>query len=81
MPALEICRQLANYITTFGCFVHLEPKTNIVRLQFEILNHPVFIVSENRTLRYLFRFNWLNFVDFQFGGFVPFLRSRSFTLA
>ena len=80
VAVLQICRQLARYVTAVGCFIYLEPVADIVRLHSEILDHPIFIGSESRTGRQVFRFNGLGLVDFKFGGFMPFGRACSFGL-
>ncbi len=80
VPVLQICRQLAQYVTAVRCFIHLESIAGIARLYFEILNHPIFIVSESRTRWNVFRLNGLGVVDFEFGGFMSFRRAGSFGL-
>ena len=47
MSALQIWRQLAHYIITTWCFIHLEPIADIEGFHLEILNHPIFIVFED----------------------------------
>ena len=59
------CRQLAHYIISVWRFVYLELETNIMRLHFEVLNHPGFIVSEGGSGRYMFRLNGYILVYFQ----------------
>ena len=56
-------------------------KAGVKSLELEILNHKSFIISEFRPIRYMLRFNGPIFMNLQFRGFTPFLRTRPFILS
>ena len=70
--------EFAGNITAIWCFIDLETKPRIARLDNDVLNNEILVISEFRFSWNLVRLNDFGFVDFKISGLGSFLGSGSF---